>query len=415
MKILFTFLLLVSISSFHARGSCLIKNSKSTHLITDSLKLDSFIKKNVFKFTDGKYQGGGWDFLLKEIHQTQFVLIGEQHGEAEIPVFTAKIAQEFRPKALVVEIDPYTAAQLKKVSINPAGYSEYFKHNPYAFAFYSWQTEMELARQMQLSHIDIWGLNEINFLSLGRFFYMLSDCAKLPQNKKIALAIGHQYQSHDQPLFGDINGYSNFIAYKIKPATVDSLMYQFRNESAQCKKMLSDLKTSLPVFANTSYSGRVNLMKKNLLNYLAPYISSDSIKMPRLLFKFGANHVTRTDDLKGYFEVGSLADNLAGAAGKETLHILIFGKKGTNNQMAPVNNSQAIVPYDITEDKELAMFKPFSDPVKEDEWAVYDLRPIRDKILDGKLPHIDAELKAYIMGYDLLVIFGKVTGNRFID
>jgi hypothetical protein len=61
------------------------------------------------------------------------------------------------------------------------------------------------------------------------------------------------------------------------------------------------------------------------------------------------------------------------------------------------------------------MFKPFSDPVMDDEWTVYDLRPIREKIVDGKLPHIDAELKAYIMGYDLLVIFGKVTGNKFIE
>jgi hypothetical protein len=197
---------------------------------------------------------------------------------------------------------------------------------------------MELVRQMQLSHVDIRGLNEINFLSIGRFFYMLSDCAKAPQNKKAALAIGHQYANHDQPLFEDINRYNDFIAYKIKPAMIDSLLYAFRNESPQCKKMLLDLKASLPVFANTGYSGRVNLMKKNLLNYLAPYISSDSIKMPRLLFKFGANYVTRTDDLKGYFEAGSLADNLAGAAGKQTLHILIFGKKGTNNQMAPVNS-----------------------------------------------------------------------------
>jgi hypothetical protein len=51
----------------------------------------------------------------------------------------------------------------------------------------------------------------------------------------------------------------------------------------------------------------------------------------------------------------------------------------------------------------------------DDEWTVYDLRPIREEIVDGKLPHIDAELKAYIMGYDLLVIFGKVTGNKFIE
>jgi uncharacterized iron-regulated protein len=118
MKILFTLLFLVFLSSFHTQGSCFINDGKSARPITDSLKLDSLIKKKLFKFTDGKYQGSGWEFLLKEVHQNQFVLIGEQHGEAEIPVFTAKIAEEFKPKALVVEIDPYTATQLKNVSIN---------------------------------------------------------------------------------------------------------------------------------------------------------------------------------------------------------------------------------------------------------------------------------------------------------
>jgi len=57
------------------------------------------------------------------------------------------------------------------------------------------------------------------------------------------------------------------------------------------------------------------MMKNNLLNYLSPQITKDAINIPELLFKFGANHVGRTDDLKGSFEVGNLADNLADASG----------------------------------------------------------------------------------------------------
>jgi hypothetical protein len=126
-------------------------------------------------------------------------------------------------------------------------------------------------------------------------------------------------------------------------------------------------------------------MKKNLLNYVAPYITKDAINIPKLLFKFGANHVSRTDDLKGYFEAGNLADNMAGASDKSSLHILIFCKTGTFNQMAPVDNSQAIKPYDVSTDKDLDMFTPFYSQVQGDEWPLYDLRPLRDAIYEGKL------------------------------
>lgn len=377
-------------------------------------KLDSLIHKEVFHYDTKGFRGEGWDSLKSAISKAQIVLIGEQHGEAEIPVFTMKVAEVFKPKALVVEIDPYTAAQLKKTSLDTTSYSGYFKQHPYDFAFYSYQTEMQLARQMTLAHTDIWGLNEINFLSLGTFFNTLAEHASLPVNKKIALDKAKTYAAHDRPIFKNIDRYNDFIAYKLKASMVDSLLFAFRNESDYCKKMLHDLKASLPIFANTSYEARTNLMKKNLLNYVAPYITNDAIDIPRLLFKFGANHVSRTDDLKGYFEAGNLADNLAGASGKPALHILIFGKTGTFNQMAPVDNSQAIKPYDVSTDKDLDMFTPFYSQVQGDEWALYDLRPLRDAIYEGKL-NVSPELRGFIKAFDLLVIFGHTTGNKFIE
>jgi hypothetical protein len=325
-----------------------------------------------------------------------------------------KIAEILKPKALVVEIDPYTAAQLKKISPDKAAYSNYFKQNPYDFAFYSYETEMELARQMTLAHTEIWGLNEINFLSLGTFFNTLAGKAKLPANKESALKKAKDYATHDRPIYKNIERYNDFIAYQLKASMVDSLLHSFTNESDECKKMLRDLKASLPIFANTRYGARTNLMKKNLLNYLAPHITKDGIDVPKLLFKFGANHVSRTNDLTGFFEAGNLADNLADASGKQALHILIFGKAGTINQMAPMDNSLAIKPYDVATDKDLDMFAPFYNLVQGEEWALFDLRPLRESIYRGKLK-VSPDLRGFINAFDVLVIFGHTTGNRFIE
>lgn len=416
MKIKFLSLLIICTLNVHAGNhdiNLTFSNQKSIRN-PDSLKLDSLIKKTSFRFNQNRFEGKGWDMLLKEMEKVQFVMIGEEHGEAEIPLFVTHIAKVFKPKALISEIDPHTAERLKKISLHPEKYSSYMQKNPYDFAFFSWAEEMELARSMQVNKIDIWGLNEINFLSLGTFFETLAEQAKSPANKKIALERAKAYRKNDQPLYYDVNRFGEFSAYKLKTAAIDSLLFNFRNENALCKKMLNDLKMSIPVFANTEYDLRVNVMKKNLINYLAPQLKEEAINLPKLLFKFGANHLSRTNDAMGYFEVGSLADQLADAANKKTLHVMIFGKKGMINMMAPVNNSLAIQPYDFM-DSSLSGFKPFMDKLEDQEWATYDLRPIRRAINKGELKISNKSLRKFIMGYDLLVVFEKLTASKFIE
>ncbi|MDA6069032.1 hypothetical protein NJT12_05295 [Flavobacterium sp. AC] len=369
---------------------------------------DSLLTKNVFFYKNGNFEGKGWDLIKKEVTNSHIVFVGEQHGVAEVPVFSGKIADILQPKALVVEIDPYTAAQLEKTAKNLAGYSDYFKRKPYDFAFYSWQEEMNLIHKMTLSKIAIWGVNEINFLSMPTFFETLAATAKQASNKKIALKKANEFAKNDFPLFGDSNKYSDFMAYRMKVSEVDSLLYDFRNESQVSQKMLRDLKTSIPIFANESYEARVSLMKKNLLNYLYPYITADEIKIPKLLFKLGGNHASR-----GSFEVSNLADNLADAAGKKSLHIIVIGKQGTINGMSPVDNSKAIVAYNGLE--EFKEFLPFFEKVGENEWVVYDLRPIRRLVKQDKLKIDNPKLKTYVLGYDLLVLIDKATGDKFVQ
>jgi len=400
-------------------GSCSVQaqNNKTTAVKIvnkDSLTFDSLAHKIVFKLNNTTFSGAGWDLLTTEINKAQFVLIGEQHGEAEVPLFTGKVAEILKPKALVIEIDPYTANELKKVGSDQKLYNKVLKENPYAFSFYSWQQEMDLITKLQLTGADIWGLNEINFLSIGTFFNTLSDNAKSVSNKKAAATLAKQSIDNDQPIYAGGN-FSKLSVFQLKESTVDSLLLLFKNESAICKKMLTDLKMSLPIFKNTSYQKRVNLMQKNLLNYLHNNITADAIEVPKLLFKFGANHVTRTNDLTNTFEVGNLADQLAGAAGTKTLHILVFGKSGTINNMTVADNKKAVESYDLLNDKDLKMFGQFTAPVVNDEWAVYDLRLMRKAIKAGKYQANHAQIKAMAMGYDLLVTFAKTTASRFIE
>ena len=408
----FNILLLLSFSCLTVCAQVNAGSGKP-QLKSDTLTFDSLAHKTVFTFNGKGFTGKGWEVLKQEIQKSHFVLIGEQHGEAEVPLFTDMVSEVLKPKALVVEIDPFTAAELQKVS-DEKRYKTVLKENPYAFAFYSWHQEMDLVGKIRSSGGEIWGLNEINFLSMGTFFQNLAANAKLPANKKVAAQLAAQYIKNDTPLYTS-GEFGKFAAFNMKESLVDSLIVNFKDESALCRKMLGDLKISVPIFANTSYTQRTNLMKKNLLNYVYKGIGADQVEMPKLLFKFGANHVTRTNDLKGAFEVGNLADQLAGAAGKKALHILIFGKAGTINNMTVANNSKAVVPYTVAEDPDLKTLTQFTNPVMNDEWAVYDLRPMRKAINEGKYHPAGGNFKALVMGYDLLVTFAKTTGSTFFE
>ncbi|WP_316803036.1 hypothetical protein [Pedobacter nototheniae] len=382
--------------------------------IKDSVTLNSLINKKSFTYNKDVFNGVGWELLKNEIEKVQFVMIGEQHGEAEIPVFTEKIATLFKPKAFVAEIDPYSAVRLKKLAIDPAGYSAHFKKWPYDLAFYCWDTEMKLAKKLSEDHVDIWGLNEITFMSAGLFFEELANVSKIPANKALAKKIAVEYGNNDRPMYFDSKKWDNLSFSKLTTGHIDTLLTVFKDDNVQAKKMLFDLKASRPLlWAN--YSLRINMMKKNLLNYVAPYIGKDAVSIPKLLFKFGANHVTRTNDITGLFEVGNLADHLAAASNKKTLHILIFGKNGTINSMISPDNSKAIQPYKIENDKDLSIFTPFYNQLSDQEWAFFDLRPIRTAILKGTIKGVNTNLEAFIKGYDVLVLFSPTTGNKFIE
>lgn len=58
------------------------------------------------------FSGLGWDKLLADVRRSQFVLVGEDHGIAQILLFTAAVTREFKPAVYVAEIDPYVATTL---------------------------------------------------------------------------------------------------------------------------------------------------------------------------------------------------------------------------------------------------------------------------------------------------------------
>ena len=94
---------------------------------------------------DGRLEGAGADVLKAAMAATPYVLIGEDHGLAEVPLFSAAVFRELAARGtrdIVLEIGPEAGRRLMRVlgSADPAAEtSVWMQRYPDSLAFYNLQ------------------------------------------------------------------------------------------------------------------------------------------------------------------------------------------------------------------------------------------------------------------------------------
>jgi len=357
--------------------------------------------------------GPGWDKLRQDIAKSQFVLVGEDHGAAQIPVFTTALAQEFKPTAYVAEIDKYQAQDLSNLAAEPTLPTTYMRQHPMGLSFYSWQEEFALAHFLRRQHVAIFGIDQVSQLSTGRFFERLGAEVKSPAAKAYLLGQAQAYQKQDLAAMQQGNGSFSIVQ---RPAALDSLRSLTRSENPKVRQMVEDFAQSAAIYQR-QYAGkgghqqRVNLMKSNLLQTLTAYQSRPGKPLPKLLFKLGAGHVGRSAGLlNGTTDVGSLMQNLADAQDAQSLHIYVMAQQGTlNNKLNPSDFSQNAIPYTVEDEPAV---RPFLAPTHEAAWQVCDLRPLRRAYLRNELKIVSSDQVLLLLNFDYLVVVPTVSASH---
>ena len=364
-----------------------------------------------------QFSGPGWDKLRQDIEKSQIVLVGEDHGMAQIPGFTQAVAQVLKPKVFVAEIDKYQARDLTRLAAQPGLPTVFEKQYPMGLSFYSWAEEFELARALRAQNTAIVGLEQVGFFAPGRFYSLLAEKTK---NKKSAAYLrqrGAAYQAHNKAVMGtDPN---KLTVYQLAPASLDSLVTLARAESPEVQRMVQDYVASVrinqsavqPKTAFQSHQDRVNLMRRNLMAEL-PAHQQPGQALPKMLFKFGAGHVGRGASVTGgVYDVGNLALNLAEMQDQKSLHIFVIGKQGTKTSGFHLDDfSKNVAPYSYAD---MDMLKPFMTATPAGaSWQVFDLRPLRRALLRDQLTVSSHEIATVIMGYDYVVIIPETIASH---
>ncbi|UOQ51428.1 hypothetical protein [Hymenobacter cellulosivorans] len=379
--------------------------------------LTRLIQKNQLPMlqTGRQFAGTGWDKLRQEVAQSQFVAVGEAHGTAQIPQFTAALAQVLQPKVFAAEISPTEAQDLTRVIDQPATHRAFQQQHPFALSFFSWTEEAALARQLRAQNVQIMGIDQNNMFAAGRFYSRLAELSTGKAAKTYLLRRAAAIQAHDRAVMGSQG--EQLTMLQQSAASLDSLVSLTRKESAQVQALVQGYVTSARIYQNNvkpatnaaSHLERIGLMKHNLLRQLRAYQPTGTEPLPKMLLKFGAEHSGRGLSRSGVYDVGNLVVNLADMQTQKSLHIIVLGKQGTTT--AGFNPEDASKNTQSYQADPTSTYKLFLDQTGPQAWSVVDLRPLRRALNSRKLQVSSTTLERIIQGYDFFVIIPETTAN----
>lgn len=270
-------------------------------------------------------------------------------------------------------------------------------------------------KALRVQQTRLVGIDQVWSFSAAPFYTRLAGQVKSAPTRTYLRQRAAAYQAQDQA--NERLGGHVYAMTAQAPSAGDSLVALTKKESPAVQRMVQDYVTSYHIYKDRgTHQARLDLMKRNLLRELRPYQTATSLIIPRMLFKFGGLHLARgASPIRHgeFYDVGNLVQNLADVQDQKSVHILILGKQGTKavglNPQFPAKNVSAYTEADYDDDIPV---KLFTDQVSGPAWSVFNLRPLRTALTDGKLHVMSQALERTIMGYDYLVVIPETTASK---
>lgn len=361
--------------------------------------------------------GPGAELLLREAGKARYVLIGEEHGLAEIPQLTRAIFEKSSPGFEIygAEIGNLAAEQVTAMAKDSRGlpaFDDFQRKFPFAIPFVVFQEDAQLAalaaRSGKLVGLDqefllgtVWLLGEVE-AALRPLSAEAADqaAATLAEEQGAFAAIissGNPEVAQtfvNRPLPPDWPRWKALLAGKPEAARALRAM-----NALEETRLIYELYDQQQYHQNNDRRGKV--MKAH---WQAATASPDGCSAGgRALVRLGANHVMRGMSPLGISDLGNFLAELATAQGAESLHVLVLPISGTLNAWLPFLPPEAVATEIDAKAQDYDFYRELLDAVPAGGGrAVYDLRPLRDR--HRRLSKGHPNLEKVLLGYDLLVV-----------
>ncbi len=358
--------------------------------------------------------GRGWDWLVKQARDAHFTLIGEEHGVAETAELSAALFRALRQsgyRRMAIELSPIMAQDIETAARRDGlkGILNFFSRPDTWSPMYLREEAQFLAAVIDASPRNervLWGLDREIFSDR----YLISRLeAKVPHRAKASLtrlkeastnAFTRQQQNPGPPfLFSD------------EPAVVSAVRAAWPNPDRESDMILRTLEESLAInsVARTgtawdSSDRRAQWKRDNFAALLRGERGRAS--PPKVMMKFGYNHMIRGANYVNIFDLGAMADEVATLNSGRAFHIIVLPGPGSRQAvLGPARSFVSVSSDEFDEfragDQRLTRVLSNADALGHE---VIDLRALRPLAMRG-LESWNADVVRTIHGYDAAVIW----------
>jgi hypothetical protein len=365
---------------------------------------------------DGKLAGSGAGVLRPAITAANFVMLGEDHGIAQIPAFGAALCNELGFHHLALEVGPSVAAELAAFARAKDGATReaaFVKKFPETIAFYDWKEEFDMlaacAKASAGAPLELWGLDQ-ELMGAPVFVLQKILDTKPGPIAQAAIAALVKEDAADHAAAAKTGDFGKLFLIAAKQDTLDAATAALAKDgSAEAQQLFASLLESRAIYLGQSgpdpYASnrrRAKLMKRTLLDHIGAAAKADKA-FPKVMLKLGAWHLYRGLNPLRSSEVGNMVGEAAEGHAVEAVNVLLLGVKGQQLAVAGVGRPPHAVTLDLADkDSDFKFLAPFFAATDAHGWTLFDLRALRPGF--RKLGALDPELERMIFGYDFLVL-----------
>jgi hypothetical protein len=378
-----------------------------------------------FTVAGGELRGAGADALARVAREHQFIMVGEDHGIRELPEFVTALWATARPagyRHFAVEIGPVTGRRLESMLRSTRGQSsvEDFlgKYTPYTLPFFFWKEETRMlssvVNSMPGNRDVVWGLDQEFIMSPSYLLERLVEIAPNAASRSVASRFAASSAKGDKMMLTSGNPGAVWMV-TTTDADIAALRSAFNaRPGSEAATIIDELATSRDIYGKfnkganyESNQQRADLMKRHFLEfYRAAQARGEAT--PKVIAKFGANHIFRGPSITNSYELGTFLPELAISNNAKAFGILVVVAKGTWNAFRPFGSKEEdkTRKYDplTTGEYEVFDIKSVLDATGDSAWTFVDLRPLRALAGSGRLKGIDPRARRLLNSFDGVVV-----------
>lgn len=363
---------------------------------------------------NGRLTGDAAEFLRVLSADAQFVLIGEDHGNAGIAQFVEAYWRDLNASGYryaAIETDPWIANALER-ELRAGGVEAWRTYlttrgSATAAPFFTWAPEADLALTITQTtpaggEPNLWGLDQV---FIGATYWFLNDIAqgaRDPQARTLAAALATEAQ-----------GSLDFLA-RVETARLTELRAALngrrdRDYAALVDAMIASQAIYRPFTGGGGEPYLANAARENLMKrlFLERYRAAERADRapPRVMFKFGSNHMYRGATPTHVQGLGGFVSEFAVQNGTSALAVYVGC--GPGGVVGTFDNPN--VPCALGFNENWSFLAPYVDPTQV---TVFDLRAW--KLRPRRWQHLSADMRQLIDTYDVLVFPPAAPASQFL-